>query len=71
MGGDSSGQATPSDDVNGVSGSATQISAGATHTLAVALPEPSALMALLAGSALLYNLQRIRAGKRQQRAVRH
>jgi hypothetical protein len=62
-GNDEAGQATPSDEVNGVSGSATQISAGANHTLAIELPEPSSSLALLAGSVLLYNIQRIRAEK--------
>jgi hypothetical protein len=61
---DNYGQATPPDAVNGDSGFATAIAMGGNHTLAiVALPEPYAWLARLAGLALLCTLRRSRTRK--------
>ncbi len=66
-GDDHYGQATPPDAVNGVSGTATDIAAGGNHTLAIALPEPTAWLGQLAGLSLLFALHRLRAHRRRGR----
>jgi hypothetical protein len=58
LGYDGYGEATPPDAVNGVSGTAADIEADYVHTLAIALPEPSALTALGSGIAMLALLYR-------------
>ena len=47
------GEATPPASVNGISGTASEISAGAGYTLAISAPEPgSALLGMASGIAL-------------------
>jgi hypothetical protein len=59
----------PPDAVNGVAGTATDIAAGGDHTLAIALPEPTAWLAQLSGLGLLCALHRSRVRKRRGRAL--
>jgi len=55
------GQSTPPDTVNGISGTATDIAAGGSYSLAIAVPEPPAWLGQLAGLAFLCALHRSHA----------
>ena len=60
-GSDGHGQATPPASVDGTSGTASAISAGGEHSLAIqTVPEPSSVLQLITGGALLAALQRRR-----------
>ena len=63
---DDDGQATPPDEVNGVSGTATDIATGGQHSLAIAVPEPGVILQLVAGTAGLAFLDKRRVRKKRR-----